>query len=407
MFKHLLTEIRHFVCHYNYKQNLRRLRNNSDKIRVIFLVTENAKWGYQSLYEQMDKDSYFEPIILVSLLNRVHKGGDKTRNNLEENYTFFENQGMNVDYAYKNGNYIDLKTFNPDIIFYEQPWDIPKIHKPLNVSKFALTCYCDYGLELVEDKDNYRENFHYLLYKFFVDSEINIKRYNSYNENAYKNCLSFGYPKLDIYFKPTSKSDKELWKDPNKKKVIYAPHHSFEDSGLKFTTFRWSGKYILDFAKSHQDYTWIFKPHPQFKFSLLNNNIMTEDEIENYYSEWNTIGNINTQGNYFDIFKTSDLMITDCCSFLGEYLPTNKPLIRLINEDSMKMNEFGEWLSSCCYNIHSVTEFDKTLNDVISSNNDYKMCERKDIISSFINYDEQSSSRICQSIKKMIEGEIS
>ena len=87
-------------------KKLEKLKHKQGKIKVVFLIRENQKWSYQSVYEEMANDDEFEPMVVVSLLWLSHIGKDKTRNNLEENYEFFASRGINVDYAYKNGEYV-------------------------------------------------------------------------------------------------------------------------------------------------------------------------------------------------------------------------------------------------------------------------------------------------------------
>ena len=381
MLKHLNNQIKLLICSYNYKKKLQQLhKNKNKKIRVLFYVCENSKWCYQSLYEALDREDNFEPLVVVSLLDGVHKGKDKTRNNIDENYNFFKSRGMNVEYAYKDYKYVDLKSFKPDIVFYEQPWWLPKCNRPLEVSKYALTMYCSYGFSMYDLRTDYTENFHKLLFKFFTDSDVNTHRFESYKKGNSNNCVTVGYLKLDIYSKDVEKFAKSVWKNPNLVKIIYAPHHSYDVNGLNTATFRQNGKFILNLAKSMPNTTWVFKPHPQFKYALLKNNIMTEEEIDNYYKQWNEIGIIYDKGGYFDIFKTSDLMITDCCSFLGEYFPTGKPIIRLTKKDSKPLNQYGQMLVNGYYNVYENDEIEKILNDLIFNNNDYKHVYRENII---------------------------
>lgn len=47
---------------------------------------------------------------------------------------------------------------------------------------------------------------------------------------------------------------------------------------------------MLDWAKCHPEFKWVFKPHPRLKNALIKNNIMSEEEVERYYSEWEKIG---------------------------------------------------------------------------------------------------------------------
>ena len=225
LLKTLFNPINLYKCQKNYKNKLKELKNKKP-VKVIFLVRENQKWQYQTLYQLLEEDKNFEPLVLVSLLYLVHKGKDKTRNNLEENYNFFKERNINVDYAYKNGEYINLKEFKPDIVFYDQPWDLPKIHNIPEVSNYALTCYAPYGCEILDCKSDYTQDFHKLLFKFFVGNNDCLERYESYKKHNSNNCIVTGYPKLDAYFEPVRQ--KNIWKDENKFKIIYAPHHSFD-----------------------------------------------------------------------------------------------------------------------------------------------------------------------------------
>ena len=374
--------------HYNkIVKKLHNKKRNGEKLRVAFIVSENQKWGYQSLYDLLEKSNIFEPIILISLLTSVHKGIDNTRKNTIQNYNFFKNKNMNVEFLYENNNYKALREFKPDIVFYEQPWDLPLKYTPQQVSKYALTCFCSYSFETLNDSDNYFNNFHGFLYKYFIEHKLNLARYEKYSPIANKNCVVIGYPKLDSY-----KKHKKIWNN-DKIKIIYAPHHSF-DNTLKLATFDKNAQFILDLAKRHPETTWLFKPHPRLKFALLKTGIMTEDEIDKYYAEWEKIGQIHTQGDYIDYFVDSDLMITDCLSFLAEYLPSGKPLIRLINDKSKHLNSLGEKVVSEYYNAHSNLELEYLFNEIVTKKNDYKKEKRVQLINEIIDYDKTASEKI-------------
>ena len=157
----------------NYKKVLKRIIKTNKTINVVFIVSENQKWTYQDLYDCFVKDKRFSPLILVSLLKAVHEKIDDTRNNLEENYNFFKSRGMNVKYCYVRNEYIPLKQFNPDLVFYEQPWELPEIYQPWNVSEYALTFFENYfysGLFSI-DADSLVSDFHKSLFKFFLPNE--------------------------------------------------------------------------------------------------------------------------------------------------------------------------------------------------------------------------------------------
>lgn len=405
LYKELLTylDLRNDIksAHKNYEHVLNRIKNKNGKIKVVFLIRENQKWTYQSLYDEFEKSNKFEPLVLVSILTLAAQGKDKTRNNLEENYEFFKSKGMNVDYAYKDGKYVDLKEFEPDIVFYDQSYDLPDVHSPAHISESALTFYSSYGYEIFDSPRAYMVGFHRFLYKFFVEHELNVERYGSYNKDNAKNCVAVGYPKLDAFLSDVKPCN--LWKDKNKIKIIYAPHHSLEKNGLRVATFRQNGKFILELAKSHPETTWVFKPHPRFKHSVLRTKTMTQEEIDNYYDEWARIGTIYEQGDYINLFRTSDLMITDGCSFLAEYLPTQKPLIRLVNNKGVNLSKLGKLITKGFYEVYDNTQLKEIFEDLIVNKNDYKFDQRKDLAKEVLNHGKSSCSIIYNLILTILE----
>ena len=175
-----------------------------------------------------------------------------------------------------------------------------------------------------------------------------------------------------------------------------------DKKGIHLSTFKENYKFMLEFAKHHPETTWLLKPHPRLKYALLRNKIMTMEEIEKYFNEWREIGSIYEQGDYFDIFKTSDMMITDGCSFLGEYLPTTKPLIRLVSANAQKLNKLGEKIVSGYYEINNNDEFEKQFCDIVINKNDYKQNIRKDLTKEIIDENETSSHKIYSYILKTI-----
>lgn len=394
--------IRHLKCKNNYDRKIKQIKNKKGPINVVFIALENQKWGYQALYEAMSNDSRFNPLVLVGIHYDVHKNKDLTRkHNLEENYLFFKNKNINVDYIYQDGKYKNLKDFNPDIVFYEQQWGLPKQLRPEAVSNYALTYYSPYGLSLFNFTSDYMQKFHSYLYKYLVDGNCNIERFETYHKGNSKNCVPVGYPKLDEYLDNNDIDLNKYWKEPDKIKIIYSPHHSFSSDSLRMATFKENRDLILNFAKNNPNTTWIFKPHPALKFSLLKYNIMTEEEIDNYYNEWAKVGNIYMQGGYIDIFKSSDLMITDCCSFLAEYLPSGHPLIRLVNKNSTPLNTLGEEVVKGYYEVENNIDLENVFKQIVIDKNDEKKEIRLESQKHVIDFNQKSSVKIVNELLKI------
>ena len=122
---------------------IKRLRGKK-QLKVLFLVSENSKWKAQSLYDEMEKSDIFDPVIGLTQLTIVHNKQDVTRDELDFNYNFFISKGMNVIKTYQNNQYLDLNTFDADIVFYQQPWAISPMQIYNHTYKKSLLCYIPY-----------------------------------------------------------------------------------------------------------------------------------------------------------------------------------------------------------------------------------------------------------------------
>jgi hypothetical protein len=71
-------------------------------------------------------------------------------------------------------------------------------------------------------------------------------------------------------------------------------------------------------------------------------------------------------------------MITDSCSFLAEYLPTLHPIVRLIDEHSVPLNNFGRKICAGYYEVSDNEELEKVC-DSIQQHKDEKRALRSEI----------------------------
>lgn len=390
----------------NYTRKLTELQKTwgggGRKIRIGFLVNEPAKWQYQSLYEQLEQSDYFEPVVLVTQLLLNHEGRQNFYKTIDDCFAFFESKHLNVRYVYdiQNKKYTASEDFNVDILFYQQPWEVDDSQHPFRASKTALTCYVPYGLHLVEFFGSYMSHFHQLLWLMFVEDANQIQRFSKLVNAQIFNCAVVGYPKLDAYFS----ANESIAISSVKPVLIYAPHHSVEASSLGCATFQTTGLAILALAQKYQEQIyWIFKPHPRFKTAVISNGIMSEQEITDYYSEWEKIGTIYDSGDYIGLFKQSSGMITDCISFLGEYLPSGNPLFHLL-ADKRPFNDFAKSFIDSYYQIEDIKQLDEALHRVIIEHQDEKREERQSKIPLLFDEKEQASTKIVQKLIDLLGG---
>lgn len=403
------------IIQKRYPQIIKNLHNKiqNNKLKVVFLNSENPKWVYQSLYEEFEKNPKFDVQVLITVREKLLKKKYKFleyEKLARKNYNFFKEKEMNVAYAFdfKKKEYINLKEFQPDIIFYEQPWELPEKQSIINTSKYALSFYCSYGSCITNGSNEYSEAFYRDVYTYFLDNNCikNILIEHGCNE---KSLVVSGQPKLDAYLKPINYSNIQ-WKTEGKKRVIWAPHHSFyDDSLLKFGTFDWNYKYLYNFAQKHPEFEFILKPHPELKRQIVRQGLMSISEMTEYFKLWENLPNaqIYEFGNYFDMFKTSDLLITDCNSFLYEYLPTKKPVIRLIGKNSVGHNEFGQKIISGYYPAKNIDELEKHIKTVLLNNCDHYLSVRENIIANnLIQPKNGVASFIVNHIVEVLQGEL-
>ena len=330
-----------------YQRKLNKLSSKSI-INVGFLVRENCKWSYETLYKKLKENKRFNPVVLI--VDEKHEVVD-----LKKNIEFFKKYNYCVI-----KNIRDFYKHDIDILFYEQPWfDLAGDFTPENISKTAITLYVPYdvGPDITDDVVSICYNFYKALYKTFV---ITDKMGDEFKSHSITNIMTVGHPRLDSYL--TGVNEKNIiWKTTDKIRIIYAPHHSFGDSLHRWGSWEYNGDHILKLAQENKKTTeWIFKPHPRFKFALTQL-LGTKEKAQKVFDDWSKVSTIYDTGDYFDMFKTADLMISDCWSFKIEWLPTCKPYIQLISNFKNRQAEGAnvDYFSSAYYKAKKITDIDK------------------------------------------------
>ena len=342
-----------------YKRKIKQLKNK-DSINIGFLVRENCKWSYEQLFNKLQKNKRFNPIVII--VDTKHPLCD-----LDKNIEFFKKYKYCV---IKNKKWLDKKKI--DILFYEQPWfDLDGDFTPFTLSKHTITLYVPYGVEpdLYDNIMDICTPFYKNLYTSFIFSEQLISDFKAY---GITNVIPVGHPRLDA-FSDKPKSNNKIWKSKDKVRIIYAPHHTFNGSLHMWASWEWNGEHILELAKKYQDTTeWIFKPHPRFKTSLIQLLKMTPEQADNVFQEWSKVSTLYDTGDYIDLFKTADIMISDCCSFKIEWLPTGKPFIQLLShyKNRQGYGKNTDYYSSEYYKADSIKDIDRLFDMLVNKHCD-------------------------------------
>jgi len=390
----------------NYAAVLNKLKENPPKkIKVLFLVNEISKWKTQSLYDLMKNSPYFEPVIALTVADwQKYITNDEKQEILQNNYEYFKSLGMNCVYAYdfNKNKPVSLDKFDPQIVFYQQPWVIESCQNIPRVSKYALCCYVpyyvpNYGILSMDCKF-----FHTLLFRYYVLNDKWAEIYKDYLPDCAGEIIAAGHTTLDyFYLNKTKPSD-------GKNYVIYAPHWSICDeknpNEENYATFDKNGKAILEYAKAHPDINWVFKPHPTLKSKLYLIGKMTPDEIESYYSEWEKIAVTCYDANYPELFRQSKALITDCGSFLVEYFATGKPLIHLISEaNTTEPLEPSKEIFDTFYKVHDLNELNAALDKVVIHDIDDKKEGRETVLKNAHLPDNYAAQNVLNDLLKVLD----
>jgi hypothetical protein len=367
---------------------LRRKHKRGEKIKVLFIDTEVAKWKAQSLYLLMKERPDFEPIIGISRRDAdVQFDSETIERGMVAAKSFFDRLGDRNVYIYDSARKapINLDFLSPDIIFFQQPWYREGCHSIEVLHRKAITCYIPYGIPSYGLDISARLWFHRLIAYHFVLNKAWVREFKRGVSPFYYSgkLLGLGHTMFDQVHGPQD----SVMGDTKQKVVIYAPHFSISKSSdkmdflLKLSTFLENGSEILMYAKEHSEIKWVFKPHPVLRTALIAAAGWTEEEVDSYYSEWEKIGKVNTSGDYGRLFDSAYAMITDCASFLTEFGATGKPLIRLISSRNTSLPGMpARKLFSSFYEVHNLKEMYDCFKMVLEEEKDPNKRERLAIV---------------------------
>lgn len=297
-----------------------RLRRK-ERISVVFALSNLASWKTESLYRRMLEHPRFDPKLAIIIMR-----GKDSRAELKE---YFEKQGY--PYRELNEDETICDTLNPDIIFFQHPYEgdcIPN-HKFGRNSR-ALFCYVIYSMR--SSTEEWATNVPLVnhCWQVYYENRLNLETYRKLNKNHAVNGLATGLPVMDEMLTP-----KELvadtWKpSPGKKRIIFAPHHTINpEDWMQLSTFMTTGPLMLELAEKYSDRVqWAFKPHPWLRGKL--ETFWGKEATDDYYRRWEQVEWSQLEaGTYLGLFKHSDAMIHDCGSFTMEYLFTGNPVMYL------------------------------------------------------------------------------
>ncbi len=354
------------------------------KLRVVFVIGDDCKWKGQLVYEAMLQSEHYEPYIAPTVMDLGWIDDKLQPEHYRKCHEFFMRKNARIldvcDIVDGDAKPRSLREVAPDIVIYQQPWGMAEEQAPIAVSSYALTFYMPYYIAAVGELWNmHNAPLFKILYGYFVENTDYIRYFKSFETRWHIGSIMFpcGCPFREEIWRAT---DSSIQADS----IMYAPHWSFENAEgqgtIGWSTFLKTGEPILEFAKLHPEIKWIFKPHPMLRIKLEERNVWSKEKIDNYYHEWERIGDACYSGDYVPLFYRSRALITDCLSFLSEYLILDRPLIRLEPQKTPDMAPPARRKLDALYRVNNLDDMMKTLDMVILKHQDPMKETRHQII---------------------------
>ena len=357
---------------YYHRRALKKVKGK-DVLRCVFFATFEETWKYEGVYRLMKNSKRFDPIVLVCPI--VNYGFENMIRRMDQCYTFFKEKGYVVQKAYDclNNRYVDVrKELNPDIVFYTNPYEGLIDHRYfIHHFKDILTVYVPYFFNETADFElAYNEFLHNVVWRRYLETNMHKKWAVECSRSRGRNVVVTGYPGIEPLIYGSVKPLGNAWKikDGRLKRIIWAPHHSiYATEECRYASFLIICDVMVEMAKKYRDQVqFAFKPHPVLRNKL--ETVWGKEKTNLYYEEWAQMPNTAlVEGDYVDLFLSSDAMIHDSGSFIAEYLCLNKPVIRTLNGVDLKLlhNEFGLQCLENHYMAHNAEELDQFIQNVI------------------------------------------
>ena len=403
-----------------------------ETIQIAFQSYSAAQWPAEEVYRMFEETPNVNAQIIVSPL--VDRNVESTLDSYKKTLNWFKSNGYNVVEG-MDINTLVLYDWNqlggyPDVLYQLSSWfmSLPAIQWYCKLPLRCLVGYIQYGMYLIDNNDGtfaiqaiYNKEIFNSIWRVYCESTFNLEGYKKYQFLKGKNARYSGYAKMDYFYGADEISEatvRNLWKIPegknskDVKKIIIAPHYSVNDDGiLLLSTFNKNVWFWLYLAKKYKDsVSFIFKPHPNLRFSSVESKLFKSyEEYDEYIASWDNLSNGKAvqEADYLQIFNTSDAMIMDSGSFLGEYLYTGKPLLFLTRPEQCFL-ELGKKVVDVYYKTsgENYSEIEAFIQNVVINGNDDMKEKREKVFREEFDYVKTNgmtaSEYICNEVFEMI-----
>lgn len=397
------------------KRQVKVLKN--EKINIVFVCHRAHIWdALKGIYEACIEDGAFD-VTIVTIPNKkqLPKKGLFHEEYVSEGASeYFKEYTCRVieGYDYENKKWFDLKSLQPDYLFFQTPYDIcrPPEYQSSAVSMYTKICYVHYGMPFMDGyiaEESFPKSYLKNTYFHFAEFEEMRKYYvNRIEDNCIhksNRVMLTGYPKLDEGHKYVNR-ESNSWKyqgNNRKTRIMWTPRWNTEENNCTFFEFK---DVLVDYVKDNDNIEFLFRPHPQAFSEFISRKQMTEGQVDEYKECYKRLENasIDEQQEYLPSFYSSDMLITDESSIIPEYFLTGKPIIFTYKETHL--NDFAKKISEGFYWVKDWNEMKDILSKLEKGEDELREKRLEIIKEAFYMPEKGSGYEIKELIKKDFRG---
>lgn len=378
------------LLRYRQRRYVEKLKRE-EQINVVFFAMSLSMWKYQALYERMKGHPRFRPFVVLSPTPQFAKEIQKAE--VETMRRYFDERGISyIDYDVDSGRCVNLrKEISPDILFYPQPYDtVLKRKYSFYHFKDKLICYYPYAFWMASGKEWFDSVFHHFAWKLYYPTSGHKTEAAKWMHNGASNVVITGHPTTDHYL---FELPIDVWKpqEQRKKRIVWAPHHTIRrDTTPQGTShFLQMAEFMEDIAVRYAaDLQIAFKPHPRLFTALCEHPDWGKERAEAYYHRWAERSNTQLEdGDYKDLFMTSDAIIHDGGSFIVEYHYSQKPALYVTDNLEGRLEELMDYAKEALHAHYLAKDNSEVLHfieSVVIAGDDTMQADRKAFFDTYL-----------------------
>ena len=327
---------------------------DGEKLRFASYVVYDTTFGAHGICELMLKEPEKYDVTFV-VCPDTYRDMDGLKQYHKTKQFFVERYGADrvLDgYDETTGEFLDHSD-KFDVVYLANPYDclVNRVHGINYLSlQNVLTMHLEYSMYLLgkswSEQDEYRIDS-CLYYRYFVNTPFTKRVLQLKQLIPVGNVRCFGYPKIDrLAFYYANKIDDSSNK--SRKRILIAPHQTIKGmpecpADIQTSNFLQYAEFIPRLADLYPDIDFVFRPHPLLFTQLVRHKFWTQEDVDSYLKLLESKNIVySSESDYFHLFLECDAIIHDCCSYIAEWLFTQKPACFVIETKEKLFNQLTE-----------------------------------------------------------------